>query len=174
MGGSRFIRKKRSGQMIFEFIVASILFFTIIFYVIGFVSGSVTVASTDLQSNIIESKAVQISEIIVRTPGKWEVGIPISAGLVSDSRGWPFLSSQKIQNLGSYCGPGHDALRSSFGLMDVGGYGRSYELSIRITRGNTTILDCGAVREGEMEAAVRRFGVAENGDLLAVDVVVSS
>ena len=159
--------------MIFEFIVAAMLFFSIIFYVISFMSGSVSAASVDLQSGVLESRTVRISEMLVRTKGVWNQGIPVSPGLVS-WRGWPVLSSEKIGWLESYCrsSSGYDALRQNTGLLE-GAFGRTYELKITVANKTDVLADCGKVREELKKASIRRFGVSETGDILTVDVTVS-
>jgi hypothetical protein len=88
------------GQMIFEFIVAAIVFFGIIFYVLSYLNVNVTTMSTDYYSNSLESKAVGISELLFKTQGFWVGGIPDSIGLASE---WPELDSQKIEWLRVYC-----------------------------------------------------------------------
>lgn len=165
--------KKRSGQMIFEFIVAAMLFFAIIFYVINYMSGSVNTASAGLQSEIMESKVVQISEILVRTEGDWEDGLG-SPGLVGE-QGWPVLSNEKILWLGEYCTPrtpNYKILKDRLGLME-GAFGRTYELSIKISNSTEVILECGRIREELSQTSIKRFAVSEDRELLSVDVVVS-
>ncbi|MCK5016115.1 MAG: hypothetical protein KAS32_03505, partial [Candidatus Peribacteraceae bacterium] len=53
------------GQMVFEFIIAGLFFFAIIVYSMNYLSVNVNNFKGDFHQNLIQSKAIQISEIIM-------------------------------------------------------------------------------------------------------------
>jgi len=152
--------------MMFEFIVATVIFLAVVMYTINYLSSSVSAVSGDFRSNSMHIKAIQLTELLVKNGGVWDSGTPDVVGLASDS-GWPVLSSKKINDLQAYCGTeeGYNEL-----AQDKLGFGVKNYMKINI-RGESSLLDCGPeVPEGTSAANARRFALSESGDVLLVDV----
>ncbi|MBL7205969.1 MAG: hypothetical protein ISS36_00040 [Candidatus Aenigmarchaeota archaeon] len=93
--------QKRKGQLVFEFIVATVLFITIVLYVINTLDVNVSAAANNMIQDDLEYKAVQIADILVKSEGDWNAqSQPNSIGLVDS---WPYLSADKAVDLSIWC-----------------------------------------------------------------------
>lgn len=160
------------GQLVFQFIVAATVFFSIVLFIITYLNNIVSSFSNDFFMDVLQSKAVEVSEILVHDPGMWGANGPEIVGL-ADS--WPVLNSTKIGMLVSYCHGNYTGLLQKLGLEEkLTEYAqeRILNVNIKIVQANTRLLDCGpdppSVRTGNME----RFAVSGNGGLLRIDVAV--
>ena len=95
--------KKRKGQLVFEFVVATLFFLAIVLYSINYLNSSVVVFSAKHHSNLYESNVWQASEVLVKSPGVWSEWVPLEIGLAQK---WPVLN-EKCTIIGSsqmqYC-----------------------------------------------------------------------
>jgi len=156
--------KKRSGQMIFEFIVAAVVFIAIIFYIITYLTSSMGAASSEFYASSLQGKAVQVSEVLLKTP----------SGLAEE---WPVLSSTRIDEMERRCLNDYQGLVRELGLFkEYAETVRYYNLKVKIDWINgTNILDCMGPGLMDVKAAqkgeVRRYALL-NGDVVTVDVIV--
>ena len=163
------------GQMIFEFMVAAVIFIGIVLYIIMYMSGSMGTFSSDYRSNFLESKAVQISEILAHSPGVWVDGEPVQMGLATE---WPELDKAKVELLQAYC-PGHAGeLREMLDLVERETFlvgetpvERSYDVWINVSGQldcSTTVIPAGEPKGAHM----RRYAVLDDGEAVTLDVWV--
>ena len=165
------------GQMIFEFIIAAVLFFGIVFYSINLMNSQVSIYSGDYFINELENKAVQVSELLVHNPGIW-YGDEATAGMdvVGLSNKWPILNSTKINLLEDYCfNNGFGAyLSDSLDTELSTPYGaRKMKVFVRISEiesDKELVYSCGYEPENVTFARVDRFGITEDGDLINISV----
>ena len=161
---------KRKGQMIFEFLVASVIFFAVIFYLINYLGVAVNTFSGNFYSDNLQNKALQISEFLVR--------FNLSEG------GWPVLSSARMNSFRNDYGcsapdpckaAGYGDLLLALDLDEKSGMIEGLNYNVNITINDTStgnfVLDCGcSVPENVGTGEVRRFALDESGDILILDV----
>ncbi len=152
--------------MIFEFLIAAMVFFSIIFYILNYLSTSVATFSSDAYNDVLQSRVMQISELLVRTEGKWINNTPVAVGLV---KSWPVLGGGKIAGLDYFCEKNYTSLLGMLGLLE-GAYNRTYNVQIMINNGE--VLDCGFPPRGAQIAKVRRYALSENRSILTIDVAI--
>ncbi len=153
--------RKRKGQMVFEFIVAAVFFLAIIMYVINQLNFAVSLYGNEYMMNTLESRAIEISEILVKNPGVWDNQSPVSPGLAVE---WPFLNLTRIGWMDSYCNDNYTDLGK---MMGVGP--ELHGFRIAITDGGN-IMECGQLARGRINAVVERIALSESGSLLRVTV----
>lgn len=156
--------------MVFEFVVAAIVFFGIIMYTISYLSSSVSTFSNELYMNNLETRAIQISELLVHNPGKWVDGEPRVIGLSGD---WPVLSSMRIGELQAFCQDpvNYTYLQQNLGLEeDRFGSTQIYNINVRINESNNVLLDCGPSPPEKRMVNVERFALSEGGGILSINV----
>jgi len=142
------------GQAVFEFVVAAMLFFVIIFYMLSFLSTTVSSYRSGFGINRLEAKAIDVSDALVR---------------INLTEKYPVLSYGRIGYLDGYCAHGDNYVRllSRFGIYWTGG-----GMRISVKEGRKTILDCGDFPPDAYTATVDRYMLSENNTLLGVGVVV--
>ena len=91
---------RKKGQAVFEFVISTILFFAVIFYVLNFLNVTIFTFNSEYTNAILESKSLQISELLVKDKGLWDSGEPSIVGLASE---WPVLEEGKITDFINYC-----------------------------------------------------------------------
>jgi hypothetical protein len=158
------------GQMIFEFVVAAMLFFAIIFYVMGFLGSSVDAFSSGHHENFMQNKAIQISELLVRNPGVWSSGVPTTVGLAKD---WPVISANKTRWFDSYCDTDYEGLLDMLDVFEVieSNITRYYNLNVRV--GGRQNMTCGPPVPDRGEVyRMQRFALAEDSSVLNLTVSV--
>lgn len=144
--------KRKSGQAVFEFIIAAVLFFAIIFYIINYLDTSVNNYSAGSQFNLLEAKTAEISEYLV---------------YVNLTEEWPLLSYSAIADLEWSCNDDYPGLLKRFDLGDK-------KVKLQIHEGPELLLDCERARAvPDMERAeIERFALSENNTILSIRVVV--
>jgi hypothetical protein len=159
-------RRGRKGQIVFEFVIATLFFLAIVMYTITYMNNSVFMHSSEHRLDTLESRAWQISEGLVTGKGVWSGGVPQEIGLALD---WPVLNETSISELDTWCGGNWDDF---MGLLDVEPNLNNLALSIdKFTDpGETNLLECGSPPQGIPGAGVTRFAVGEDGSVLKVGV----
>ena len=152
------------GQMVFEFIIAGLFFFGIIIYSINYLTVNVEDFKGDFYQNLIQTKAIQISEIIMSESS--------SMGVVSDYE----FNTTKIDDFNStYCRiDSYYRTVKDFQLYEKTTYG-TYPLNVNIVMMNSTdnvMMDCGAMIPSNVKKVeISRFGLY-NGDIARMGIVV--
>ncbi len=158
--------------MVFEFVVAAVIFFAVVFYTINYLNSGVSAFSGGSYVNNLEIRAIQISELLVHDPGVWEDSTPKIVGL---SKEWPVLNMTKIQLLDGFCNysANYTYLLQNLGLEESRfGSRRIYNVSIKINEGDNVLLDCGLNPPEKMMVNVERFALSEGDKILTVNVWV--
>jgi len=152
------------GQMVFEFIVAVVILLAVFFYVINYVNAGVFAFSTESKINNLESKAVQISSLLVNDPGVWVSGEPNRIGLEKD---WPVLDNIKLADLESYCDSNYLGVLQKLGII-----GNRVRIDVDEVSG-TNIITCGPNIPSEvLNVQTKRYALSENGNILELNIWV--
>lgn len=169
------------GQAVFEFIVTVVLFMTIVIFVLNTLNSGVAVFAGDYFTQSLNSKAVAVSELLVRTKGSYSPTLPNptpnSIGLASGTKGWPVLDGAKITSLQSFCAvdTNYANLLSKLDLIQKPGFG-NYEVRIETKVPGTMQqpqVICGSPVPRNVDVAfIKRFGVLETGEIKEIDVWV--
>jgi len=108
------MKRKLKGQLIFEFVVAVVIFFAIVIYTLNFLNGQVATYSGEYYTESVDSKAVQIAELLVLNNGSWTPGGGlVVAGIAQE---WPVLNRTKASWLNNYCDDYYVALMNNLGV----------------------------------------------------------
>ena len=154
------------GQLVFEFVIAAMFFLAMIMYTINYLNNTVFLYSSDYYANTLESKAWQVSEILMRNRGVWSGDppnmVPSVIGLAGD---WPVINESKILSLNQFCVNYRSDLMN---LLDIDP--ELHGIRIEINESGSILAACGSLPEGIQNAEVTRFGVSESGKLLRVRV----
>lgn len=162
---------RAKGQLVFEFLIAVLIFFGIVFYTLNYLSWTVSGYSSDFSAESMESKASQIGEMLVLNGGTWSGGSPITPGL---AEGWPVLNSSKISWLNASCNSDYEDFVRILGLNP----GHRLKLTITETQPSgavSVMADCrwGLTVTGNVtKAETKRYALSESGNMLGVKVVV--
>jgi len=156
------------GQFVFEFLLAGVIFFAIVLYAMNYLNVNVSDFKVRFYSDKLQSKALQISEVLGNE--KSSLGLVERPSLFNRSR---------IDNFNAtYCSDqnGYMRLREDFDLMEKGEYGeRAHNVNITLTtESGLILLQCGyTIPTGTERAETERFGVFnENGELVKLRIIV--
>lgn len=153
-------RRGRKGQIIFEFIVASVLFFVILVYVLTTVNGQVAFFTSGAGDASLQAAAIRVSEQLITSPGKWDFLTP-AVSQIGVGKGNGILDQQRIGALQGFCNTDYPRVRS---LLDLGE--RPFAtptVKVLITNATGTVLDCGPIVSAERPAFIERAALQENG-----------
>ena len=153
------------GQLVFEFIIAVVLFVTIILFVLNILNTNVSSFTDDYVQYSMDSKVIAVSEALVKTR---------DPGFAKD---WPVLNQSKIYEMNTSCiTPGnYSRFLQEFDLADKPGFD-TYKFSILVNRtAGGTLMDCrpltGPARPANITSAtITRYGLTDAGDEVSVDV----
>jgi hypothetical protein len=147
------------GQLVFEFIIATMFFLAIVIYTISYMNGTVFDYSAEHTTSVYETRAWQASEVLVRSPGVWTGGVPSSIGFAAS---WPVLDETKIADLNTWCTGNEEAV---YRLLDVDPvyHGLKIEVYEDLPGGEFQLLDCGRKPDIVTKAGVTRFAVGDAG-----------
>jgi len=155
------------GQFVFEFLIAGLIFFAVVLYAMNYMNTNVSEYRGGFYTDKLQSKALQISEILGNEKS--------SLSLVES----PFLFNvSKIEKFNAtYCDyDGYTELRSAFELVEKTDYGeRIHNLNITLLgESGESLLQCGhTISVGIEKAEIERFGVLnENDKLVTLRVTV--
>jgi hypothetical protein len=155
------------GQLVFEFVVAALFFLAIIIYTINYLNSTVFLYTSDYYENSLESKAWQVSEILVRIKGEWTGDPPMVPNVIGLAEDWPVLDESKIDGLNWYCSNYRDDTMQLLNI-DPNIHGARLEINKTVSGGEVSLLVCGKLPRGIQNAKISRFGISEDGSLLKV------
>ena len=151
------------GQMVFEFVVAAVLFIGIVVFVMNILNANVAAFTNDYYKASMDAKAVAASESLLRGPdglGKWPV---IETGKAASFEAWCNTAANYTAEL------------TRFGLTDKP-YNGTYDVRIIIKEidSGTVRMDCrpqvGPIMPGEVSGAnVRRLGIMDTGEIVEIN-----
>ncbi len=154
------------GQFVFEFLIAGLIFFTIVVYTISFLNVNVSDFKSKFYHNRLQSKAIQVSEVLMGG------GSYLSIAESSE------FNLAKIQEFNeNYCNLSeistYQNLVNDLHLYETTVYGVfSDNIKIYLFSPSETLLDCGpAIPRNVTKAEIGRVGVF-NGEMAKLEVVV--
>ena len=164
-------RRKLKAQLVFEFIIAMVIFFGILIYALNYMGWTVAGYASDFSAENLESEATQIGELLVMNKGSWSGGAPITVGIAQE---WPVLNSTKISWLNASCNNDYGNFLRKLDMSP------KHRLKIMIMEtqasGAVSIMaDCrlGVPISGNVtKAETRRYALSETGNILTVYVGV--
>jgi hypothetical protein len=146
----------KKGQMIFEFIIAAVVLFSIIVYTLTYVNGEVSLFSGNFRSDRMESKVIRLSESLLN---------PYSHHNIVDK--WPILDHDKILLFNNTCNNDLD-IYNDMELYEIDPLGGRHNIHLRIlatelTPPKTIIIDCGRlpidIVDRPLVYEVKRIGI---------------
>ena len=153
--------------MVFEFVVAAVLFIGIMVFVLNMLNSNVSVFSEDYRLYSLEGRVVSVSEAMVKT--REGVGL---------AKEWPVLNSSKIADVDYFCSfPGnYTAFLSKLSLLGKPRVG-TFEAKVVVTDTVTEVnlLECSSPSGtvGSPFSTIERFGVSDlDGSVLKVSAWV--
>ncbi|MBI4021247.1 MAG: hypothetical protein HY369_03320 [Candidatus Aenigmarchaeota archaeon] len=155
--------RSRKGQLVFEFVVAAIVFIGIVVFVLNTLNSTVSLFSDDYLSTVQESKAIAASEILVKTNGS-----------IGFAAAWPVLSATKMAAFNATCTNAYETVRHDLDLLEKPAFG-DYQVRVEVAAvdGSLNAVSCGPpLPKGVDLAAVRRIALGDTGMPLAVQVWV--
>ena len=132
-------------QMTIEFIVAAVIFFSLILYIMVFLNTSLSEYREEFYVNDLQSRAIQISDILVHDR------------MVGVSGGYPVINTTRLDELQLVCDNQYPNLLRSLDLMH-----HRIKIQVNESGGGDIILDCPAViniPEMATKVGMMRFGV---------------
>lgn len=158
-------RGNRKGQLVFEFVIAAIFFFYIVFYVINYLNTAAGVFSNDFYVNSLEFKALETSELLLHNKGTWNGNVPETLGLAVE---WPVINSTKIGYLDGYCASNQN-YQTILRKLDIN-YSRGHGMLMYINTSSTNLMECGLLPEGFVNANIERFALSDQDELLTMSI----
>ncbi|MEM5812087.1 MAG: hypothetical protein QW286_00035 [Candidatus Aenigmatarchaeota archaeon] len=148
-------KAKFKGQLVFEFIVAVIVFLGIMFYILNYVNATFNGYREGFFSEDMENKAMQIAELLLINRGNWTgSGSMISPGLAED---WPLLNSTKISWFNTTCNSDYEGVMKNLGVHP------RYRVKIVVKNESSELAKCTMGEPSGRTTEVRRFGVSDKG-----------
>ena len=163
-------KRKLKGQLVFEFMIAVVIFFGVMFYVLSYLNGTVTTYSADYSSESMESRASQIGEMLVMNRGIWSSGNPVVMGLAEE---WPVLNFTKISWLNSSCNNDYAGFSTKLDVPP----GKRLKIKVVNETDKSVMADCrwGQPISGNVtKAETRRYAVLNTSDVVSVYVCIWS
>ncbi len=156
------------GQLVFEFIVATVLFIAIIFFVIATLNGTISSFTSNYYRNHINEEAMRVSELLVNSRGIWAGGIPILIGLAAE---WPVLNDTEIEFMSDYCGfaGNRSDIVNRLGL-ESRGFAEGFRLVI--SNSSNVVVDCSTGASYLEQAYAERFAYSNESGLVKMGVYV--
>ncbi len=150
--------------------IAVVIFFGVMFYVLNYLNGTVAGYSADYSAESMESRASQIGEMLVMNRGVWSSGNPVVMGL---AEGWPVLNSTKISWLNTSCNIDYAGFSTKLDVPP----GKRLKLTVVNETSKAKMADCQwgqAVSGNVTKAETTRYAVLSTGDVVSVYVCIWS
>jgi len=144
------------GQLIFEFVIAALVFFVVLFYVIVYMSGAINTYHLTFKNDNLESRTVRASEIIMTDSDR---------GVVSR---WPVIDSNAMTAFAVSCND-YTSLLNNLELLETTPVQRYYNTNITISDGSGSVLmSCGRdIPPTGTLSSVTRYGYISDTKILA-------
>jgi hypothetical protein len=149
-------QRKKKGQAVFEFVLAALILFSIVIYVITYLSNSFNLHHNAFESNRLEGNAMRIADYLLSD----RVG-----GIAYE---WPLLSKSLMASLNSTCndtaGEGYFDVLERMNLIEEEPYVYYTHMKIMaVGKDGKIYIDCGRTpSEKAKNAVVTRYGVVED------------
>lgn len=151
------------GQFSIEYLVAFVLFASILIYLSFQMAGIIPELYQQSQENLKSLKATSITESLIKTPGNWSGGAnSIKYGLADE----PYLLNEtKTRMFNRTCETDYGLVREGFGLKNTTGF----HVTVLGVKDGEVYVDCGVehIPSGVGVEGVERYGVL-NGDIVTL------
>lgn len=136
------------GQLVFEFVIAAFILFGIILFTINSLSANMNLYHTNYVSNFLESRALQITEVLMNDPKN---------GIVDE---WPMLNENKMTNFNSSCNGDYINMIINFSMIEDLPYPSLHHMHVLVNATDgQEFINCGRVPPANItKATVTRFG----------------
>lgn len=153
------------GQAVFEFIIASLILFSVIIYTINVVSSDFNLRHNHFLSDRLEGNVIRVSDLLLSEH---------QYGLTGD---WPRLDQSKLDAFEAFCNPPNDytAVLEAFGLKEVAPYTRYTHMNVTVLDSDDVyVVNCGRTPpETVGKAVITRFAFYPSNDEIArIDVTL--
>ncbi len=155
--------KRKKGQVVFEFIIAALILFALIFYSINYVSRDFDSRHARFSTDALESRVLRVSEYILSSGN----------GIIGE---WPYLSSGMMATLDNDCSSDYELFLESINLRQTFPYEKYTHINIMVitTESDAVLLSCGRTppdRGGS--ATVTRYVLDPgSGEIARVDITI--
>ncbi|MBI4173317.1 MAG: hypothetical protein HY519_01215 [Candidatus Aenigmarchaeota archaeon] len=165
-------------QLVFQFVIAAVVFFAVMFFTISFLASGIGERSVDASYNLMWSEAIALSEQMVRSPGSAEGLAPTAIGFAAS---WPLLDSEKLGFSQTLCSQNRSAYESIFRSVSAADVldaspipGPNFRITISEVRDGAAMamFACGSRQEPARKAFLRRVALSQNNSILVADVSV--
>lgn len=154
------------GQLVFEFIIAGLIFFMILLYTINYLNVNVSDYRSKFYQSRMQSKAVQVSEILMTSRSNLSL---------ADGNGF---NKTKISFFNStYCGfSNYKKLAEDFYMYENLNYGvvpNNIRIELTLPSSGETVLDCGPANtpRNVTRAEIGRVGIYD-GQAAKLSIIV--
>ncbi len=160
--------KGGKGQMLLEFVIATLIFFAILFYITSLLNANVSRYSLSAAADSLEAKAVRVSEQLLSI-GLWDNGTPSSPGLL-DNRS--LIDYERVSRFKALCND-YIPVQRMLGLTSAGFIGKNAkDFFISIIDNKKKLLECGKSTRPATSAHIRRYALSQNNTVAVLEVFV--
>ncbi|MBI2675346.1 MAG: hypothetical protein HYX24_02725 [Candidatus Aenigmarchaeota archaeon] len=160
--------KNAKGQMLLEFVIAALIFFGILFFIISLLNTNVSRYSLSAVADSLESKAVRVSEMLL-SEGMWDNGT-YSPGLVA---GRNVIDYGKLGRFRELCENNYTYVQLLLGLTTQGMAGKNAkDFYISIDDDRKNVMECGGKQRPATSANIRRYALSQNNTIVSLDIFV--
>ncbi|MBU0953682.1 MAG: hypothetical protein KKA90_04695 [Nanoarchaeota archaeon] len=167
----------RTGQLVFEFLVAAVLFFAIVIYILTALGSAVVTASEQSQFDVRNANAIAIGELLMKQRGSFPKAPPLAMGTdylgLAAASGYPTLDPNLISDLDDLCGTANPAdLYDFLNLHDKPFGNYHYNITLSIEGETLPRLKCGEQPLETVQGTAHRLGRLPTGELVILDIAV--
>ncbi len=138
----------KKGQVVFEFIIAALIVFSIIFYSINFISGDFGLRHNRFMSDRLESNALRVSDMLLSNHQNGIIGT------------WPRLDAVKMAAFDAECDANYIDMLPKLGLKEGAPYVNYIQMNIQVAD-SSSYVTCGRTPPDEIgKATVTRYAVS--------------
>ena len=161
-------RPRLKGQLVFEFVVATMLFIVIVFFVMLTLNNTISSFTGGYYRNHISEEAMRVSEQLVNSPGIWVSGEPRLLGLAAE---WPEMNDTEIKYLKTFCGSAQNRTKLP-SLLGLESRGDAQGVRLVLSNASEAIIDCSTGASYLEQAYAERFAYAKESGLIKLGVYV--
>lgn len=150
-----FFNKNKKGQLNIQYLIAFVLFVTVVIYLVFQISNTIPEYKTKSRKNNLKTEAFRLSEILIKTEGhpkNWSPSNVRRLGLIVEPY---YFNETKVNYLKDMCKNDYQKLRN---LMNIGKKDNPSE-DFRIIFSNGIMFSCGKrTPKGISSVLVERYG----------------
>lgn len=153
--------RKMKGQAVFEFIIASLILFSVIIYTINVISSDFNLRHNHFLSDRMEGNVIRVSGILLSEH---------QYGLTGD---WPRLDQDKLDAFDEFCASDYTSVLEAFGLKEVAPYTRYTHMNVTVSDSVKVHVNCGRTPpETVGKAVITRFAFSPTNEIARIVVTL--